>query len=205
LQRKVPFLAPLVPVLFYSHAESVVGAPVHVLLNGAESQRSQSVSKWATAKSLIDHCRPRPLLIREISDDTEELVCTFLADLIEVWLPFPVNVNGNEARLAWLQEKSCVQLRAIAGRKVSGTSEEIEQARKESWDREIAWAMQAKTNYRISNLRRIQPLPLPKLTKVGRNEPLSPAYIRSYSICWFPESEIQIIHSATPDSLPVPS
>ncbi len=41
LQAKVAFLAPLVPVFLNTNAESVLGAPGHVLLDGAESQRRQ--------------------------------------------------------------------------------------------------------------------------------------------------------------------
>ena len=45
LQRKVPFLAPLVPVFLDTNAESVPGAPLHVLLDAVESQRRQVLFK----------------------------------------------------------------------------------------------------------------------------------------------------------------
>jgi hypothetical protein len=45
LQRKVPFLASLVPVLLDTNAESVLGAPLHVLLDGTEAQRRQVLFK----------------------------------------------------------------------------------------------------------------------------------------------------------------
>ncbi len=119
--------------------------------------------------------------------------CTFLAELVEVW--FPSQLGTDDERKAWLQDKLWLQRKVYQERAPKPgfeTSEGQFKAREVDYFTEFG-----ETHYIIRNLRRIEPLPLPKLKKVDGNHELSPNYIRSYSICWFPESDIHEICSSS--------
>ena len=152
-----------------------------------------SAKKWAAAKYYLDRSGTLPILIREDhKDDTNELACTFLADLVDIWFAFPKDVETSEAREAWLKEKLWLQREVIKhdpDPRFGGWKDQLD-----AW--EISHALKAKTNYCIRNLRKIEPLPLPKLMKRDGGEPLSEKFIYSYSICWYPESEVHIVDVA---------
>ena len=148
----------------------------------------RSNQKWATAKRHLDHDGTLPVLIRETKDDTDKFMCTFVAELTEIW--FPQQFATDDARRNWLNEKLWLQREGIQSRG--------HDSRFDTWqDQFKAWEidnfMKAKTFYILRNLRPIEPLPLPTLTKVDGGQPLSPDYIRGYSVCYYPESKIKII------------
>ena len=148
----------------------------------------RSNRKWATAKRHLDRDGTLPVLIRETKDDTDGFMCTFVAELTEIW--FPQQFTTDKARRNWLNEKLWLQREGIQSRG--------HDPRFESWqDQFKAWEidnfMKAKTFYIIRNLRAIEPLPLPNLTKVDGGQPLSADYTRGYSICYYPESKIKVV------------
>jgi hypothetical protein len=147
----------------------------------------RSNQRWAAARHHLRTNDSLPLLIRETKDDTESFLCTFLAELVELW--FPKQFGNDAERRAWLDEKLWLQR---DGWKAKGQNwQEQFQAR------EIERFMKAETYYIIRDLRPIEPLPLSKLVKVSNGEALAQNYIRGYAICYFPASEVRTVQHTT--------
>ena len=149
-----------------------------------------SNKKWATAKKLLDRAGSLPLLIRRQEDETEDLACRYLADLLEI--TFREDIANDTERLAWLDEKLWFQRKTIQDLPRTQQFSTWEQQYK-AW--EIDYFMKATTWYTIANLREISPLPLPRLRKLDGDHPLAPNYIRGYALCHYPDDEIDVIQS----------
>ena len=148
----------------------------------------RSSRRWATAKRLMDRNSTLPILFRETKDDGDEFVCTYVAELVQI--SFVDDFNGELARRNWLNERLWLQRDAITqGDRAPG----FRTWQEEFITTEVKPFMAARTYYTIRELRTIKPLPLPYLTKIRDEQPLSGKYIRGYSICYYPESEVEIV------------
>jgi hypothetical protein len=157
----------------------------------------RSNRKWVSARRYL-RSGTLPMLIREIDNDADEFVCNFVAELVEVWFPGQFETDGE--RRAWLQDKLWLQ-REVYKEHDPKPGFETSEGQFQAWELDYFTNL-GETYYIIRNLRRIKPLPLPqlmkvKVRKVGDSPQLSPKYIRSYSLCWYPESKVHVLDAGS--------
>ena len=142
-----------------------------------------------TARRLLQSNGALPVIFRQ-QDEARPFVCRFVADLVEI--RFRREFADDDARLAWLDEHLWLQRDTI--KEQTRTPEfPTWESQYKTW--EIDNFMNDSTWYVLKNLREIAPLPLPRLRKLDGNQPLSPDFIRSYSLCYYPEEDIQIVRA----------
>jgi hypothetical protein len=128
-----------------------------------------------------------PVIFRQ-QDGPRPFVCRFVADLLEIH--FRRDFEDDRARLAWLDDHLWLQRQTIKGKARTAEFPTWE-SQYEAW--EIDDFMSASTWYVLRNVREIAPIPLPRLRKLDGNQPLSADYVRSYSLCHYPEEDIRLI------------
>ncbi len=147
----------------------------------------RSAKRWVTAKRLLDLNGALPVILRQ-QDEARPFVCRFVGDLIEI--RFQKEFAHDEARLAWLDEHLELQRDTIKTQARTAAFPTWESQYQTS---ELDKFMKASTWYVLRNVREIAPIPLPRLRTVEGNHPLSPDYRYSYSLCFYPEEDIQLI------------
>jgi hypothetical protein len=146
----------------------------------------QSKVRWTSAAKHLGQ-GTLPILIRELSKNHSEgeLACTFLAELVELW--FADQFDSSTHQRAWMKEHLWLQKASI--REDPDPDFENWEEQFEKWE---IGAIESKTYYVIRNLRAIRPLRLSRLVKVSDGRSLDDRYIRSYSICYYPDRELQV-------------
>lgn len=150
-----------------------------------ESVCFRSGRRWTKAAELLARHRTLPILFRQQDDSGEVLACRFAAKLMAV--NFMDQLATDSERRDWLDQKLWLQREVIKQRERTERFPTWESQYK-AW--EIDKFMGAQTWYIVQALREIRPLPLPRLRKLDKNEPLSPNFIRGYALCHYPSKEV---------------
>lgn len=143
-----------------------------------------------TAAKLLNHHGTLPVLFRQQEDSDAVLACRFVAELVEI--RFPEQFDSDATRLAWLEGKLWLQRETII--KMHKPTERYPIWEAQFKSSEIDDSLDAKTWYVIRSLREIKPLPLPRLRKLKKNQPLAPNFVRGYALCHYPSDEVKVVN-----------
>jgi len=140
----------------------------------------RSAKKWTSAAKLLEEHGPLPVFIRQQGDEEEDLACSHAATLVKVFFSQSLSPAEARARLdkeLWLQRKT---IQANPSPAYATWEEQYE-------DWEVKNFLKDQTWYTLRDLRKIDPLPLPRLKKLKDGEPLASNYTRGYAICIVPD------------------
>ena len=141
----------------------------------------RSGKRWTKAHQLLTPPATLPALFREQDETTPVLACRFVADLVEIH--FADQFANDRTRRAWLEERLRLQRDTMIKNPSQFKDWDI--------DKETDTFMKAKTWFSVQNVRKIKPLPLPRLRKLTDNRPLSSKFVRGYALCRYPKDEIR--------------
>ena len=148
----------------------------------------RSVKRWTTARQLLIAHTTLPVLFRKQDETTPVLACRFVAELVEIHFADDDQFANDRARLDWLEARLWLQRDTIKNQPRTAKFP-TPQAQFKEW--EIDKFMKAMTWFSVRNVRKIKPLPLPRLRKLKDNRPLSQKFVRGYALCRYPKDEIR--------------
>ena len=152
----------------------------------------RSGKRWKRASQLLTSHNTLPVLFREQDETTLVLACSFVAELVEIH--FADQFANDRARHAWLEDRLRLQrdtIKRLWLQQRHPTQFRTPQAQFKAW--EIDNFMKAITWFSVRDVRKIEPLPLPRLRKLKDNRPLSSEFVRGYALCSYPKDEIRMI------------
>ncbi len=119
-----------------------------------------------SAKRLLNVNGALPVIFRQ-QDQQGPFVCQFVADLLEIH--FRTEFGDDQPRLAWLEDHLWLQRKTIEAKPRT--------AEFPTWESQYkAWEIDKFMSKFMEG-----------------NQPLSPDYTRSYSLCHYPEADIRLI------------
>jgi hypothetical protein len=149
----------------------------------------RSRKKWVRAETLLKDHATLPILFGRQDDPGKDFSCHFAADLVDVYFKDQFR-NLADCR-AWLNENLWLQRKVWQRRNRAHWESKFE-------DLEIKKFLEDHTWYRVQAMRKIRPLPLPRLRKLRNNQPLSPGFRWGYAICQISGSALERLRVGEP-------